>query len=140
MKKLLIVALAVAITGCSRAYQSQPQYKILYSSDDIVGSKDSSIRYILASDFANRVTVRYHDGRKKKIDFPQLWGYVGEKGEIYRIYKDKIYEITLVGDTVKYFRKEQRSVGKPVYTGNFKVKYKSIGLDGEIFRSSGLFF
>ncbi len=137
MKRLLVVTIIAFVCGCSPT--RVPQYRIIYDSDEITGSRDSSIRYILASDFANRIRVRYHDDRRNLIDFSQLWGYIGEKGDIYRFYNDKIYTVTSIGDEVKYLRKEQRSVGRPVYTGNFVVKYRSTGLNGEIFRDSGLF-
>ncbi len=134
---MLIITIVVSLCGCNRS--KVPQYRVLYSSDSIASPRDSSIRYILASDFANRIRVRYHNGRKNIIDFSKLWGYIGEKGDVYRFYKDKIYEVTVLGDTVKYLRKEQRSVGRPVYTGNFVVRYHSVGLNGEIVLDSGLF-
>lgn len=132
MKRLLIIAIIAFVYGCSPT--RVPQYRILNGSDDITSPRDSSIRYILASDFAYRIKVRYHDGRMDLIDFSQLWGYIGEKGDIYRFYKNKIYTVTSVGDEVKYLRKEQRRVGRG--TGNFVVKYHSTGLNGEIVQDS----
>ncbi|GAB3901919.1 hypothetical protein [Spirosoma agri] len=117
----------------SKGAQAQ-NCRILYVGNDLEKPDlGDSIRYISASEAAGVLKVYYKDGRKRKIKSATVWGYTDNRHHNYRFYKGKTYKVVAIGETVKYEREEQRSVGKPVYVGNFTVNYHSTGLDGEVF-------
>lgn len=118
---------------CMSQKAGAQHYRVLYTGSDLNQPDSSdSIRSISSSEASNLLKILYRDGRRIKISTKTVWGYTDNRNHIYRFYRGKTYKVTALGETIKYEREEQRFVGKPVYVGNFTVKYQSHGLDGEV--------
>jgi hypothetical protein len=108
MKNTLLLMLLFAV--CQGCATQKPA--IVYNAGQLIDTDSIGEMKRIAAPVGRNIAVVYTNGERRKIRKSDVWGYVDNRGRMFRLHKGHAYKVFMRGDFVKY---ERRMPGTNVY-------------------------